>query len=384
MSDKIPVVHLITMLELGGAQGNTIHTVRNLNRNKFDVYLLSGKGGYWDNEILNDPQLKNSFFFIPSLIRELNPFKDMIALWNIYWALKKIKPTILHTHSSKAGILGRIAGWLANVPIIIHTFHGFGFNDEQKLWTKWGFILSEKIVAPMTNKLIFVSNSNRTEAMDLGIGKESQYALIRSGVPIKTIQTKAHQTNSDQLKNSLGLRKDSKIITTIGAFKPQKNLSDFLIVAEKLISAGNDIEFIIIGDGILKPNLMSLCESLKIKERVFFIGWRKDIPEILSISDLFVMTSLWEGLPRALVEAMIIGIPAVCFDADGVKDVLNNKTGSLIKKKDTNSMVSEILNLLKNPSLYKEKSENAVKAIDINFDIDHMVTQQEVLYQSLI
>ena len=146
----IKVVHLITLLEFGGAQGNTLHTVQTLNPNLFETSLWAGSGAYWDEKVSYFVETKNRIRFFRSLVRPLHPIFDVFALFFIWKALREVKPTILHTHSSKAGIIGRVAGWLAGVPILIHTFHGFGFNKEQKPWTRWHFIFLEKIIAVLS------------------------------------------------------------------------------------------------------------------------------------------------------------------------------------------------------------------------------------------
>jgi len=165
---KIKVCHIITKLELGGAQKNTLYTVSNLDKEKFDVFLISGEGG-----ILDDEAKKQNFkkYFLKNLVREISPLNDLLALIKIFKILRKEKPDIIHTHSSKAGIIGRIAGFLSGVKIIIHTYHGFGFNEHQRYLVKKFYIFIEKLVSFITDYFIFVSYDNLETA--------KKYKIIR-------------------------------------------------------------------------------------------------------------------------------------------------------------------------------------------------------------
>ncbi len=377
---RTTVVHLITLLEFGGAQGNTIYTVEHLNPKKFDVYLWSGRGAYWDRYVEQNPELKKRTRYFKSLVRPVNPLWDFIAVFSLWRALEKLKPAILHTHSSKAGIVGRIAGWLAGVPVIIHTFHGFGFNDEQRALTRWFFVWLEKAMAPLATKLIFVSEANRRTAQELKIGRDGQYELIRSGVPLTEIRRHSKTKKSDY--RDLG-PEQSPWIVTIGAFKPQKNLSDFLIAAKKIRESFPTAFFIMLGDGELRSQLESEVDSLGLSGHIVMPGWRQDATRILAASDVFVMTSLWEGLPRALVEALALEKPSVCYDTDGVRDILGAEDGSLVSRHDTSRLAEKVVSLLSNNALYAKVASQSAQRIGRDFDIDEMVIQQERLYNSL-
>lgn len=376
------VVHLITLLELGGAQGNTIHTVRHLNPIRFYAQLWAGKGAFWDLEM--EKSLGARLRFFPCLLRQVSPIKDFRAMLSLRTALIKERPDILHTHSSKAGILGRIAGRLAKIPVVVHTYHGFGFNDQQKPWTRWLFVLLERWTAAMATRLIFVSRANLDTARRLGIGRESQYVLIRSGIPLRGHIEKAHRADRDKIKSILGIPSSSSIVTTIGPFKLQKNTKDFLLMARELLKRKETVHFLIVGDGEERDALMNQQKELGLTENVHFLGWRDDIPQLLAATDVFAMTSLWEGLPRAMVEAMALGIPAVCYDTDGVRDLLNQGGGILIRQGDTAHMASIIYTILEDAHLRSDLSGEAKQLIGQEFDIDDMVRQQESLYATLL
>jgi len=379
---KVKVVHLITLLEFGGAQGNTIYTVKNLNPEKFETFLWCGSGGYWDREMEESLGGEGRLHYVKALNRALNPFKDLWALFHLIFLLKKHKPKILHTHSSKAGILGRIAGWICGVPLILHTFHGFGFNDHQSFLTRSLFIGLEKMCARLSHGLIFVSESNLEEAKDKKIGNPNDFHLIRSGIPVKSLLKLSPKASGLEIKKKIGIPLDHKIISTIGAFKPQKNLKEFLEISRQILQKKPKTSFLVIGDGTLRPQLEDKIGELDLGASVHLLGWRKDVPHLLGISDVFVLTSLWEGLPRALIEALILKVPSVCYSTDGVIDVLGKSGGYMVRRGDQEIMVNRIIQILEEGSGKSFISNEFHGYLTQEFDIDHMVRKQEDLYLS--
>jgi glycosyltransferase involved in cell wall biosynthesis len=379
---KFKVVHLVTRLDMGGAQGNTLYTVENLNADEFDSFLWYGAGGYWDEHVENSAYLKPRSRVFKRLVRSLHPVWDIVVIWDLYRALRELKPDILHTHSSKAGIVGRIAGWLARVPLIIHTYHGFGFNEEQISFIRTFFVGLEKLTAPLAQKLIFVSQSNLNEARSRNIGHPDQYKLIRSGIQLGGFFRNQDPAVRDTLRLAWGIGAEP-VITTIGPFKPQKNLIDFLDVCSRLAVQYPTLKAYVVGDGEERSKLEAFLQTRNLLDRVTLLGWRRDVADILAISDIFVMTSLWEGLPRALAEAMASGLPSVCYDTDGVRDLLSQGGGILIPKKDVQMMTKEIDALLRDKNKAGQLGREAPTLVKDEFDIDRMVKQQEQLYMTL-
>lgn len=380
----VKVVHLITLLEFGGAQGNTIHTVQNLNPSRFEAHLWCGRGGYWDSDVISSLKSEKRLHFFPRLVRQISPLNDLLVIFDLVRALKKLRPGIIHTHSSKAGIVGRMAARIARVPIVIHTFHGFGFNDQQKPWTRALFIFIERWVAQFSNKLIFVSKANQETARKLQIGDMSQHVVIRSGVRLKSMPESLSIVDKNKLKSDMGISFSDSIVVTIGPFKPQKNLVDFISMAERTLKSHPNVSFLIIGDGLLRPGLEAQINQRKLQGKVKLLGWRKDVPQLLSIVDVFVMTSLWEGLPRSLVEAMNVGVPPVCYETDGVRDLLNLEEGTMVRQRDLESLSENVLRLLTDKDHHLQISRIVRKRIGSEFDIDEMVRTQEDLYRSLL
>jgi glycosyltransferase involved in cell wall biosynthesis len=386
---KLRVVHIITQLELGGAQGNTLYTMEHLNTEDFEPFLFCGRGGILDKEARRASWPTH---FLSGLVRPLSPFRDAQALYEIYTKLRDIKPHIVHTHSSKAGILGRVAAYFAGVPVIIHTFHGFGFNAQQKPWTRWLFVTVEKWCAALSTHLVFVSKANQSEAQLLGIGVKKPKSLIRSGIALGSPKTKAPTTSEKRTTNKIHkvlgkIPNDAWRVVYVGNFKPQKNPMDLATIAAAVLQVKPEAHFLFVGDGELRAAVEKKCEELGISANVHFLGWCQrsgDIQEILQESNCFLMSSLWEGLPRALVEAMAAGLPAVVYNVDGTSDVvLEGKSGFLIPPRDTQKAAEQIVWLASNPKKAIEMGKTAKELITQEFDIDHMVEQQEELYTDL-
>ncbi|MFH1368193.1 MAG: glycosyltransferase family 4 protein [Elusimicrobiota bacterium] len=378
---RIKVCHIITKLELGGAQQNTLYTVGRLDRERFEPVLISGKGGILDEEALKLPGART--FFTSKLARRVCPATDSMGLIMLFFILRREKPEVVHTHSSKAGILGRIAAWLARVPVVIHTFHGFGFHELQIWPVRKLFILLERMCAGMSDKLIVVSNKNTEKALANGIGDPGKFTVIRSGIEI----SKYRNLNVDKadIRKKLGIKSEETVITTIGPFKPQKNLDDFIKTADMVLKKKPDTVFLMIGDGELRPHIELLIHSYNLSAKIILLGWRRDIPELLAVSDIFAMTSLWEGLPRSVLEAMCAGLPVVANAVDGVKEIVaEGKSGFLVKPHDNDAMSGFLLKLANDANLRKQMGKFGRNLINREYDIDFMVEQQEELYMSLL
>ncbi len=386
---KKRVAHIITQLELGGAQQNTLYTVSHLDRECYEPLLLCGPRGILDQEARKGDW---TTIFVRWLVRPLRPWKDLLALVWLYQLLRLHKPHIVHTHSSKAGILGRIAAYFAGVPVIVHTFHGFGFNDRQKPWTRRLYVSLEKSCAHLSTHLIFVSEENRKEAARRGIGKNVPKSLIRSGIGMNPADERSYSGQEQRIGNKVrqALKKippDAWRVAYIGNFKPQKNPMDLARVASEVLKRKPEVHFFLVGEGELLRAVKAWCEEQGIDSHVHFLGWcqrQRDIREILAASNCFLLTSLWEGLPRALVEAFAAKLPAVAYGVDGVKDILQDgENGFLIPPNQVERAAEKILWLAEHPDQAAKMGQRGRDLVLKEFDIDKMVQQQQNLYKSL-
>lgn len=372
----IKVCFTITKLELGGAQKVALYVAENLDKKTYDEFLITGSGGILDDEAA----AKFKVYKLANFVREVSPLKDLAALWRIFRILRKEKPDIIHTHSSKAGILGRIAAKFAGIKVVVHTIHGYGFNETQRLPVKYMYVWIEKFCALLTDKLIAVANEDIQKGLKYKIAKKEKFALIRAG--IDTAFYKNYIVNPDFRKTLDS--SETKIIATIGPFKPQKNLGDFVKAAAKVCQSQNNVKFFIAGDGEGRPKLEKLISELNLRDKVILLGWRTDIADILYACDIFVMTSLWEGLPRTILEAMCCGKPVIANAVDGVKEIIDEeKTGFKVEPYNFGYTADKIVYLLQNPDVLKSMGKAAKESIGEEFDINHMVKLHDLLYKQL-
>lgn len=371
MKKKVAVI--ITKLELGGAQKVAISLCEKINKNLFEPFMICGCDGILSEEVKE----KNKVYFVKNLIREINPIKDLKAAISIYKILKKEKPDIIHTHSSKAGILGRFCGWLVGVPVILHTIHGFSFNDTQNFFKKNLFVFLERFCSLFSTYLIFISKENIDKGIKNKIGNQSKYKYIRLGIDIDNFKN----FQNPSLRRELKLNKDDILVTTIGPFKPQKNLPDFIRIAHKISKEHENFKFVIVGDGILRPDFEKMINDLKIQNNIFLLGWRRDIANILYSSNFFVMTSLWEGLPISTIEAMTCGLAPIVNAVDGQKEIIKDGiNGFLIPPYNIEETCRKILYLANNADIKSKMEMEAKNTIDNTYSMDYMVKQHENLY----
>ncbi len=378
--EKTRVAHIITKLELGGAQKVAIHTASHLDKNRYSSIFISGAGGVLDNVVRDNPGIKS--FFVPQLVRKVNPVKDVIALMKIRKILKAEKINLVHTHSSKAGIIGRWAARLAGVERIVHTFHGFGFHDFQNPVSRNLFIFVERITAGITGKLIFVSRANIRKAAENRIGAEEQYALARAGIDIKKFS--GTKIDIAEKKKSLGINPGSPVAGMIACFKPQKNILDFLMAANLVRIAIPEVKFILIGDGELRNRIEVGINKLNMTGDFILTGWRDDVNEIMQVFDVMVSTSLWEGLPCTLLEAMSASKPIVSTEVDGVSDIIEDGANGFLvtpPRGNAGKIAEYVIELLKDKELAGKMGRNGNLKLREEFDIDKMVEEIEKVYE---
>ncbi len=388
---KITVVHIITKLELGGAQQNTLFTVAHLDRNRYEPALITGANGMLIDEARRLTGVR--LYLVPELVREIRPVKDITALFKIARILRAIQrdvrkqagnatgAVIVHTHSSKAGILGRWAARLAGIRCIIHTVHGFSFHQFQPRLTRAVYVMLERLTASITSAFILVSRANRDEGIKQKIFTPEKAVLIRSGIDIKEYQS----VHCDRMavRAELGITNGAPVVAMVACFKPQKAPLDFIKTARLVLDEYPQAEFLMVGDGDLRPRIAALAAELKIADNVHLVGWRKQVPQIMHSIDLLVLTSLWEGLPRVLPQAMAAGVPIVASDVNGSREAISEGiNGFLTQPHDVQEMARKILYLLTHPEEARAMGRNG-RGLVQEFDIWKMLRQQEVLYAHL-
>lgn len=376
-ADRIRIAHIITKLELGGAQQNTLYTVSHLEPSKFEAHLITGCDGVLDEEARKLPNV--STHFLRSMVREIHPWKDLVAYRQLKDLLKTLNPAIVHTHSSKAGVLGRLAAAAARVPVIIHTYHGFGFHRFQSAAAFQAYVRIERFASRRAHHLIFVSRENWNWAKELGLLANCGASLIRSGVAVSPL---AHAKRNPSFRVTEHIPEDAKIVGMVACLKPQKDPLTFVRAADLVTSELPDVHFVLAGDGELHEQVLDSVRQMKHPDRFHLLSWRRDIPELLAELNISVLSSRWEGLPRVIPEATIAGVPVVASDIDGNREVVvQGKNGELARVGDASDFAEKIL-----AGLHERWRVDAglQKHIQSEFDIDGMVSQQQDLYLDLL
>ncbi len=376
---RLRVAHLITRLELGGAQLNTLHTCRNLPADRFEVHLVTGPGGILDSRARENTEYR--VHFVPGLGRKLNPVNDLLALFRLIACLRRIDPDVVHTHSSKAGILGRWAAWFAGVPVRVHTFHGFGFHDAQAPLYRRLLVQAERWTARITTYVLAVSMETLKAGERERVLDPARAECLHSGVDLESLR--GIRADRRKLLEWIGAAGDPPLVGMVACLKPQKNPVDFLRVAERVLPEMPDARFLVIGDGHLRRQMERQIHKRGLMGRVHLLGWRRDVAEIVAALDLLVLTSRWEGLPRVFAEARAVGVPIVATRVGGaVEAIRDGSSGFLVEPGDVQGMARHVLRLLRDPYLRRELARQARLGLE-EFDIRSMVDRQEKLYLEL-
>jgi glycosyltransferase involved in cell wall biosynthesis len=383
-NNRVRVLHLITRLIVGGAQENTIYTVNLLNIDKYHVSLISGPQTGSEGSMIEETFARGiELCIIPELVREINPIKDLIALIKIYRVLKKGDYTIIHTHSSKAGIIGRLAAKMAKTPIIVHTIHGWSFHDNMSSFKRKTYILLEKLSASFSNAMIVVAQKDIDKGLKENIGYPYQYHLIRSAIPIKDFDRTKYITK--EIRYELGIPLDAPVLGNIGRFSEQKNPLEWVNIASQVHRQIPECRFLMVGDGPLRKQVELLIEEEKLSGFAIVPGLRRDVARLLSVMDVFLLTSLWEGLPRVIPQAMMMQIPIVSYRVDGAAEAIyNGESGYLCEPNDIDAAAYYCIKLLINPALRLQMGINGKKYATREFDLSKMIEQIDNLYSQLI
>lgn len=381
---RIKVLQVITKLVVAGAQEHLMYLCDLLNKERYQVKVLSGTESRNESDMNKEfKKRKIQVELLPQLIREINPLQDLLAFTKMIAYMKKERFDIVHTNSSKAGILGRLAARLANVPVIIHTAHGWAHHNQMSKFRRGFYITLEKMAEKFTHKIIAVSDLNIKKALADKIGNRSKYLTIRSGIDLTKFDRSA--IDVEQEKRKLNIDPSDKVVGSIIRFSEQKAPADFIRMANEILKKNPQVRFLLVGDGPLSEQIRNLITHYGISEKVILTGIRKDIPELLAVMDVFALTSLWEGLPRVILQAMAMGLPVVATRVDGIPEaVKHGENGFLVPPKDFSAMAQRALQLLEYEDLAKKMGERGRKMVYPEFCVKNMVRKTEDLYEKSI
>lgn len=376
---KSKIATIITQLEFGGAQLHALYLCEGFARAGYENLLISGVRDYLDARADHLPATRH--VNVEDMVRPINPIKDLKALIKIYRLLRKERPSAVYTHSSKAGILGRWAAFFAGVPVRVHTIHGYGITPLQSWPLRMLLLAAERMTSLITTHFVAVSQASIQKGLKWRLFRPEKVTLIRSGIELERFRRV--RIDKEEKKRQLGLPPHSPVVGTVACFKPQKAPFDFVRAASIIASRMPRVNFIMVGDGQLRPKAEELAGQLGLEGKIFFLGWREDVEEIMATFDLFMLSSLWEGLPRVLPEACALGLPCVATWVDGNKEIIRDGyNGFLVPPSRPDLLAEAALKILQNPSLRKLFSQRA-KKVSEEFSKERMIEDYLKLHRVL-
>ena len=379
------VIHVITRLIVGGAQENTAASVLGLRQKPgLEVTLISGPSlgpeGSLESLFKTCPGVLR---LEPDLVRPVHPLKDFSALRHLERVFRQERPEIVHTHSGKAGILGRLAAARAGVPVIVHTIHGPSFGDFQGALPNLLFRSAERFAGRVTTHFVVVAEAMARQYLAVGIGSNAQYGRIFSGFDLQPFLS---ATNDLSLRARLGLAPDDFVVGKIGRLFKLKGHDDLFAAAPALVRRCPKMKFLLVGNGEWRQRFETRAMTLGLEKHFIFAGLvpPQEVPPLVGIMDVLVHLSAREGLPRALPQALAAGRPVIAYDCDGANEVcLDNRTGFLLPKGDLAGLSDRLLALAKDPALRTRLGEEGRSFVRERFSTQRMVDQLHELYRDL-
>lgn len=381
---KRRVLHLITRLIVGGAQENTVASVARVAPERYESHLWIGPQVGTEGSLVDEARSRGiEPVVIPDLVRQVDPVRDLRVTLDLARRLRRERFDLVHTHSSKAGIAGRMAAARAGVPAVVHTVHGWGFHDRMHPLKRFAFVAAERALAGRTDRLVSVSEETTRIGLAAGIGKAADYELIRSGIPRERFRADA--AARARIRAEFGFPEDAIVVGSVGRLSAQKNPADFVRLAARLAPAHPSARFLYVGDGPLRADVERRIAEAGLGERVVLAGLRRDVPGLLAAMDVFTLTSLWEGLPRVIPQALSCGVPVVVYDVSGVREIVRDGgNGWAVAMGDVDAAAARLGELLGDAGLRAEYARRARDGFDPAFSEDDMIRRLEALYDRLL
>lgn len=377
----IRVVNVLARLNVGGPAIHVSLLTQRMGPPEYESFLVTGTvGGAEGDMTWYATEHGVSPILIPTLGRELHPVRDLATIWTLYRLLRKLKPDIVATHTAKAGFVGRVAARLAGVPVVVHTFHGHVFHGYFSPAKTRLFLLIERFAARLSDTIIALSPGQRDELVNVfHIAPASKFTVMSYGLELGAFA--AAQRHAGDFRRAWGVAGDAPLITIVGRLAPVKNHALFLQAAVKVRAALPAARFALVGDGELRADLEAQVNALGLREAVFFTGWQKDVAPIYADSDVLVISSVNEGTPFTVIEAMATGCPVVSTAVGGVPDFLNHgELGKLVPSGDAEALAAALIETVQQPP-----DAEALRALIVErYGIVRLVRDLDALYRRLL
>ena len=376
-------MHISTRLILGGSQENTVLSCIGQADNGHQVELVHGPIHGPEGTMLPEIQAHGGIdaIEIPNLVREISPLRDLKCLKNLRRLIRERKPDVVHTHSSKAGILGRIAAWKEQVPAVIHTIHGLPFHPYQSKAIHKAYVLAERSAAKRCHRIITVADAMQEQALAQNIGQPEQYVTVRSGMAVEPYLDD-RETMPDA-RRRLDLPIDAYVVGTVSRLAELKGHDDLLEALGPRMKSDPNLHLLWVGDGYWSERLMSRIADMGIEKQVHCTGLvnPQEIPGIIRAMDALVHPSYREGLPRAVVQGLLSAKPVISYDLDGAPEVcIPDQTGFLVTPGDIGGLESAVQELREHPLKAQSMGKKGRELCKNTFNWRVMVTELERVY----
>ena len=376
---KIKVLHLITLSVVGGSQDNTFSTAELHDRSRYEVHVACNPDGHWAARARAAGEV---FHSLPTLVTPIRPLADLQAFRDLLRLLRREQFDVVHTHTAKAGFLGRLAAWLARVPVVVHTYHAFPFHQFMPRAKRWLFIALERLVRPLTDFFITVSENERVEGFVRGVLDADNSRTIYSGIDFAKLD---QATNRAEARAKLGVPDGWQLVLMAGRLDPQKAPQILIEAFARVVQAQPQTLLLIAGDGELRDAVEAQIDSLRLRAHVRILGFRNDVPELMQSADVFALSSLWEGMGRAMVEAMLVGKAVIVPAVNGIPEVVRHEeTGLLFDAGNAAQLAGGLIDLLERPDKRQRLGENARQLTRQLFAVTTMVEGIEDVYARLL
>ncbi|TCS71932.1 glycosyltransferase involved in cell wall biosynthesis [Sulfuritortus calidifontis] len=382
-SRRIRIVHLQLLPLMSGVQRVSLDELTRLDRNRFEPFVICKETGPFTEALV---RAGIPFFLVPELVREISPRQDWLALHKLTRLFREQRFDIVHTHSSKTGILGRLAGRLAGVPVVMHTVHGYAFPAARNAFQFWLYLLLEWLGARITDALILLKREDAELAAKRLQVAADRLHLVPNGVDVLHYVPRGEAERNLIRQGHLGVTADCVAIGMVGRLWHQKNPDCFVRAAIRLLRSGHDqARFFLIGDGELRPSLEARLQEVGCADRIRILGWQDDVAGLLAGLDIFVLPSRWEGLSLAILEAMSSGLPVVVSDIPGNRDLVNvGVDGYVFRPDDDADLAAKLASLIADADLRRRFGTNGRRKVTDRFTLADRIDKIERIYLQLL